>query len=127
MNKETSESILKSGTGDISPLTEKIKNLEAKGYIENLIPRYDHFDCQNGTVKLYPNSFTIDKTIRFENTSDPEDQSILYAISSEEFDLKGIYIESYGLYHDDLSSEFLQKLINGIRQRTNINQNPEPK
>lgn len=91
-------------------LTDAIHQLEDKGYTENLSPRFDHFECQDGKVRLYSSDFEVDEVIRFENSSDPDDQSILYAISSKEQELKGIFVESYGFYHNDLSPEILQKL-----------------
>lgn len=91
-------------------LIDVIRQFEKKGYVENLSPLFDHFECRDGAVKLYANNFEIDDVIRFENSSDPDDQSILYAISSPAQGLKGIFIESYGFYHNDLSTELLQKI-----------------
>ena len=109
MDVETSNSISESGTGFMINLTDVIHQLEKKGYAENLTSRFDHFECRSGAFKIYPKDMTIDEVIRFENTSDPDDQSILYAISSPPQGLKGIFIESYGSYHDELSPEILQK------------------
>lgn len=108
MDSIQSKEILKAGTGDMLGLTDVIHHFEHQGYTENLVPVFDHFT--SGEIEIYPSDFTIDEMYRFENTSDPDDQSILYAISLPNFSLKGIYIESYGLYHDELSTEMLERI-----------------
>lgn len=100
---------LKAGTGFMLELREGIAFFESEGYTENLIALFDHFECQSGAVKLYPKDFKVDGVMRFENTSDPDDQSILYAISSNDGKIKGAFVESYGLYHDELSPEMIDR------------------
>jgi hypothetical protein len=38
------------------------------------------------------------------------DNSVLYAISSEKNDLKGLLVDAYGAYADSLAMEMIQKL-----------------
>lgn len=102
--------MIRAGTGEMYGLREAIDALEKKGYTKSLIPSYDHFTCSSNTIKLYPRDIFFDEVLRFENTSDPDDQAILYAISSLTDDVKGIYIESYGLYHDDLSTSIIRRI-----------------
>lgn len=101
---------LRAGTGFMLQPIEAIEDLQKDGYDQNLVARFDHFELRSGADKAYPNEFEVDEVVRFENTSDPSDQSILYAISSPSHGWKGIYLESYGLYHDDLSTEMIEKL-----------------
>lgn len=111
MNEQfTSLDILEAGTGFMTSLSEMIRKLEGLGYIENLGQRGNHFECQTGKVKIFPEDFVVDKMYRFENTSDPDDTAIIYAISSAKMGIKGVYIESYGIYQDDLSPEMLERL-----------------
>jgi hypothetical protein len=112
--------MIRAGTGEMQCLSEAIKLLQEKGYNRSLVPAYDHFTCVNRTIKLYPEEIFFDEVMRFENTSDPDDQSILYAISSLADDIKGIYVESYGLYHDDLSPEMIKRMqyCHALRQNS---------
>lgn len=110
MDKEMSNSMSEAGTGFMVSLTDVIHDLQRKGYVENLTPKFDHFECQSGKFKLYPGEIEIDKVIRFENASDPDDQAILFAICSKLQGLKGVYVDSYGLQHDELSPAVLGKL-----------------
>ena len=101
----------RAGTGEMYGLCEAIDRLQKKGYTQNLVAKFDHFTCDEGKLQLYPNDIFFDEVLRFENTSDPDDQSIMYAIRSLiEDDVKGLYIESYGLYHDDLSNTIIQRI-----------------
>lgn len=102
--------ILEAGTGFMLSLSEALRLLEKKGYAENLSAKIDHFECRSGQFKLYPQDFCVDGIIRFENTSDPDDQSILYAVSAPAHGLKGIYVESYGIHQDELSREMIERL-----------------
>lgn len=105
-----SQDVLKAGTGFMMPLVEELHRLQAQGYVENLIPCFDHFECRSGEIRIDINDVVIDDIFRFENTSDPDDQSIAYAISAPKAGVKGVYVESYGLYHDELSPELEEKL-----------------
>ncbi len=99
---------MKAGTGFMICLSDMIRELEKKGYSENLVPEYDHFRFNQ--THLYPQDFYVDDVIRFENSSDPDDQAILYAIRSDKHHIKGLYVESYGLYHDSLSNSMLERI-----------------
>lgn len=113
MQNQNTDSI-KAGTGFMLTMTEALQQLKGQGYTENLVPKYDHFECQSGKFKLYPNDFVVDELVRIENSSDPDDQSAVYAISSPSQKLKGVYVDSYGLYHDDLSNSILERLKDHI-------------
>ena len=106
----TNKDMLEAGTGEMVSLSEGIRKWESLGYTENLIPAEDHLSCQMGKIELYPDDIKVDYIIRFENTSDPDDQSILYAISSPSKGVKGLYVDSYGVYHDELSPELSEKI-----------------
>ena len=89
-------------------LLDTVKVLQRKGYTHNLVPCFDHL-CTEG-VSIYPSEIFFDQVIRFENASDPDDQAILYAISAPTKKIKGLYVDSYGLYHDELATAFFKRL-----------------
>ncbi len=100
---------MKAGTGFVASLRDSICDLQKQGYTENLSAAFDHFESQMGKYSFYPAGFTVDLMVRFENSSDPDDQAILFAIRSHD-GVKGVYVDSYGLYHNELSPELNQKL-----------------
>ena len=105
---ETSE--LKAGTGFMINLADTIRRYEAQGYSENLVACYDHFEARSGEIKLKPEEIVVDKIVRFENTSDPDDQSILYVISSSRQAVKGLYVDSFGPSSIELSRSMIERL-----------------
>jgi hypothetical protein len=110
MNEKFANDMQRAGTGFMLNPIDTILWLEEQGYTDNIVPCYDHFEVRSGAIKLYPDDFDVDRMIRYENTSDPEDQSIMYAISSKDKKVKGIYTESYGIYQDELEPKMLMKL-----------------
>ena len=94
-----------------SNLVEGIKSLKAQGYVEDFNLRQNCIECRNGSFKVFHNEFKIDKFFRIEgDDSSPDNSSILYAISSEKLGLKGVLVNSYGIYSDDIADEMLAKL-----------------
>lgn len=94
----------------MTPLSEVMQELRKRGYTEDFNLRTDCIDCQAGKFVLYPEDFTIDKYYRFEGASDPDDQAILYAISSDKHNLKGILVNGYGASADSLTDSMVKKL-----------------
>ena len=91
-------------------LVEAINGLKAQGYTEDFNLKGDYLDCNNGKYQLSPDDFKVDKVFRFEGESDPEDQSVLYAISSEKFNIKGVLVNAYGIYSEGGANEIVKKL-----------------
>ena len=106
---QTQDSI-QAGTGFMEPLSEAIEIYRKAGYTVNFVPYYDHLACDSNNIKIWPNEIVVDEICRFENSSDPDDQSIMHVISVPGKNIKGLYIESFGLYHDNLSEQLLEAL-----------------
>lgn len=109
MEITSSNDILQAGTGFMGGLSDALSQLIKEGYTANLTLKVDHFEYESGKYKIYTQEFNVDKMLRFENTSDPDDQSILYAISVPKHNIKGVYIEAYGIYQDEQSREMIEK------------------
>jgi hypothetical protein len=93
-------------------LSEAINQLKAEGYIVDFNLQNKCLVCSADIIRLYPEDFLIDKFFRFEGMTDPADQSILYAISSDKHKAKGIFVSGYGIYTDAIDNELLAKLHN---------------
>lgn len=91
-------------------LIEGINGLKEQGYVEDFNLKENCIECRRNQYKIFHNEFEIDKVFRFEGDSSPDDSSILYAISSEKYGLKGIMINSYGIYTEVIADEMLTKL-----------------
>jgi len=91
-------------------LVEAINGLREQGYTEDFNLLQDCVECKARNFKIFHDEFTIDKFFRFEGYSDPADSSIIYAVHSEKYNLKGIMINGYGIYSDDITDKMLRKL-----------------
>lgn len=91
-------------------LSETIDDLRKEGYVEDFNLRQNCLECRNGDFKVFAEDFKIDKFFRFEGESNPSDSAILYAISSDRHQLKGVLVNAYGIYSETLTDEMLRKL-----------------
>jgi len=89
-------------------LFSAVEDLKMQGYTDELTLNEDGLTSQ--AKPLDPEKFTIDSFHRFEGPSDPADMSIVYAISSEQFDLKGLLIGAYGANAQDFIQKMVKKL-----------------
>ncbi len=88
-------------------LIDVLNNLKKVGYDEDFNLKQNCIECRNGEYRIFHNEFEVDEYFRFDNDSDPADQSILYAISSEKYNLKGVLINSYGIYSEEITDEMV--------------------
>lgn len=91
-------------------LSETINGLIGMGYIHDFNIQEECVVCRQTNDTLAPDDFQIDKVYRFEGQSNPDDQSILYAISSAKFNLKGTLVNGYGISSDENTSKLIEKL-----------------
>src|SRR2546423_11671697 len=96
---------LKKMENNYDTLSEAITSLRREGYTEDFNLQPDCLHCSQANVRLFGSDFKVDKFYRFEGPSDPADASILYAISSDQYDLKGILVNGYGIYTQDVTDE----------------------
>ena len=91
-------------------LSETMNELRKEGYVEDFNLQQNCIECRHGQFKLFAEEFIIDKYYRFEGASNPSDQAILYAISSNRYHLKGVLVNAFGIYSEPLTDELLEKL-----------------
>lgn len=61
-------------------------------------------------MQLQPDEFEIDEVYRFQEMSDIDNESILYAISSKELQVKGLLVNAYSIYADSDLTKLIEKL-----------------
>lgn len=91
-------------------LVEAISGLKAQGYTHDLQLKEHAITDKDDKVQLKKEDFEVDKFFRFEGMTNPSDQSILYAISSPTRDMKGLLVQPYGAYADDVPEDIAGKL-----------------
>mgnify|MGYP006380578705 FL=1 len=91
-------------------LSEAINDLTKRGYTFNFNLKNDCIECVEKNIQLQPDEFEIDEVHRFQEMSDVDSESILYAISSTQNNLKGLLVNAYGIYVDTYSAKLIEKL-----------------
>ncbi|RFZ84491.1 phosphoribosylpyrophosphate synthetase [Mucilaginibacter terrenus] len=94
-------------------LVDATNDLMKRGYEANLSLEGDTIDDKSKDIHMTAEDFEIDEFYRFEGQSNPSDMSIVYAISSAKYNLKGILVNAYGAYANDSSSALQAKLHHG--------------
>jgi quercetin dioxygenase-like cupin family protein len=95
---------------DFGTLSETINRLVKLGYTHDFNIMDECILCHKENITLSPDDFQIDHVYRFEGDSDPEYQSILYAISSTKFDVRGTLVNGYGTSSDEVTTKLIEKL-----------------
>ena len=91
-------------------LSETINALNKEGYTIDFNIDQEHLVHHESEMILSPDDFEIDKVFRFEGQTNPDDQSILYAISSPKFGTKGLLVNGYGISSDPVTNKLISKL-----------------
>jgi hypothetical protein len=90
-------------------LVEALNDLKTRGYTIDFNLQEDCIYCGEHQLSLAPNEFDIDEVYRFEGMNDPDDNSVLYAISSHHGQ-KGVLVNAYGVDADSASAAMVAKL-----------------
>ena len=91
-------------------LVDATNDLMKRGYEANLSLEGDTVQDKSRHITMPADDFEIDEFYRFEGPSNPADMSIVYAVTSRKYNLKGILVNAYGTYADDSSSAIAAKL-----------------
>lgn len=90
-------------------LSQGINALNERGYTLDFNLHKDRIECKAEDLEYTPEDFHIDEFHRFEGMTNPDDMSILFAISTSD-GKKGTLVDAYGTYSDPLTAEMIQKM-----------------
>lgn len=93
--------------GTLSQAINKLKLEEGYEYDFNLLDEEIELKAEKETYGI--KDFEVDKVLRFEGMSNPDDNAILYAISTNS-GKKGVLVDGYGISSGQVSKEMLAKL-----------------
>ena len=91
------------------PLSEAINDLQIRGYTYDFNLKPECLQCASLKMEIQPEDFDVDETHRFEGMSSTDDNSVLYAISSKD-GIKGLLVDAYGVYAENISEAMRRKL-----------------
>ncbi|SIT77441.1 phosphoribosylpyrophosphate synthetase [Pontibacter indicus] len=90
-------------------LSGALNDLKKRGYTEDFNLEENCIVCSSKSLELKPEEFYIDEVHRFEGMSNPDDNSVIYAISSSS-GVKGVLVDAYGPYAQAITPEMARKL-----------------
>jgi len=93
----------------MTTLVKCTNNLQTEGYTENFVVKQNGIEALSLKKEYKPWQVKINSFYRFEGESDPADNSILYAIETED-GVKGMIVDAYGVYSNSLIDEFIRKV-----------------
>jgi hypothetical protein len=89
-------------------MAEAVEDLKRRGFTANFEWLDNAFRAVNGRT-FTPEELTIVEHHRFEGESDPDDQSVVYAIEAND-GTRGVVADAYGLYANPGLGVFLKKV-----------------
>ena len=94
-------------------VSEAITDLKKRGYTADLSMEADkdYLFERSTKTELSPEDFTIDEVYRFEGMTDPGDEMIVYAISANEKNVKGVVVNAFGIYSSYRASKLVEHLV----------------
>lgn len=110
MEKDTE--VMQTGKNELETLVSIMHKLEKEGFVTQFKVGEKGLESL-ATGRVYqPSEVKIDNFYRFEGESDPEDNSVLYAIITHDNE-KGTLVDGYSNSSDPEVGEFLRK-VQGI-------------
>lgn len=93
--------------GTLSQAINKLKLEEGYEHDFNLLDEQIEIKSTNESYGV--EEFDVDKVLRFEGMSNPDDNAILYAITTTN-GRKGVLVDGYGISSGQVSEEMMKKL-----------------
>lgn len=111
----------------MATVSEVLSELKQQGYTIDFNLHDNCLFCHGNSLQIHPGDFVVDKHYRFEGPSDPGDEAIVYAISSERYNLKGTLVNGYGIYSDCLTDTMISALTESGSEKNNNTKEPGAK
>jgi hypothetical protein len=90
-------------------LSEALTDLKKRGYSEDFNLQPHCLECHSRDLQYEPERFIVDEFYRFEGMSNPDDNSIVFAISSDD-GVKGTLVDAYGMYSESVTEGMVKRL-----------------
>jgi hypothetical protein len=90
-------------------LTDALNGLKERGYVADFGTDTVCLYCGEIDIRFHPEEFQVDEVYHFEGNSNPQDRSVLYAITSST-GIKGTLTDTSGTYPEHLNPELIKKL-----------------
>ena len=95
--------------GSYETLSEAMNKLKEQGFTHEFDYKDARLSCASENREFGCNELKVVEIHRFEGISDPEDNSILYAVESTD-GVKGLVVDAYGMYADAEKTKFMSEI-----------------
>ncbi len=90
-------------------LSQALNDLQNRGFHHDFNLLENCIECKSKQNLYDPVQFNVLEVYRFEGMTNPGDNSVLYAIETED-GVKGTLVDAYGVYADSISPNLIAKL-----------------
>ena len=94
-------------------VTEAIALLEAEGFTDAVELRSDGLACSSCGRTSSLDDVRVDRVLRFEGASDPDDEMIVLGVACPACGARGVVVAAYGVDVDADQAEALRRLAAG--------------
>lgn len=94
----------------LTTLTEALERLAAAGFVDDLILDDGRLRGVASKRRFRPEDLEVVEFVRFEGTSNPDDEAIVAALATRDGDPVGTYTVPYGVYTDAADAKMLTHL-----------------
>jgi hypothetical protein len=92
-------------------LAEALDDLKKKGYDNDFEPQTICLYCSTLDLRLEEEEFNVDEVYRFQGDSSPDDNAVVYALTSNT-GVKGTIVDGHGAFSGNISFDMIEKLRN---------------
>ncbi len=79
-------------TSEAAAFSEALHELKSSGYLFSFIKKNEFLYCEEKEMNFRIYELTITEKFRYENKNEPSTNTVLYAVESPEYGLKGFLI-----------------------------------
>ena len=91
-------------------MSQALARFEREGYRAGFRARANGDLTVDGDGFFAPEALVVDRIVRFEGTSDPGDEAVLFALRSPDGRVRGTFAATYGMQCDPRDIEALRRL-----------------
>ena len=95
---------------DVETLADAVNRLTAAGYEDDYRAEPNGLRAVGTGCVHAPESLIIDEVVRFEGSSNPDDEAIVFALRCEAQATRGTYVIAYGAQTPALDAEMTRRL-----------------
>jgi hypothetical protein len=96
-------------------LAHAVERLTRAGYRDDFRAERGGLRAVRAGQLFEPEALVVEQVERFEGESDPGDEVVVFALSSESSGTRGTYVVTYGTYIDPIDAEMVRRLPHAAR------------